>query len=189
LGDGKDIRFWKDKWLDNEVLRVKFSRLFSIANEKFASLSQVGFWNNDTWCWKVAWRRNLFEWEIGEENQLTLLLDNKTLLKESRDQWICKATKKLSYTVNLAYNCLRIRDEGANSTLYEALWSIKALPSTLTTAWRVLNDSLPMRANLERRGLILESNRCAMCGEDEESESHVFFECRVAWRVWCICSE
>jgi len=68
-------------------------------------------------------------------------------------------------------------------------WSIKALPSALTTAWRVLKDMLPTRANLERRGLILESNRCAMCGEDEESGSHVFFECRVAWRVWCLCSE
>jgi len=38
LGDDKDIRFWEDKWLDNEVLRVKFPRLFSIANEKSASL-------------------------------------------------------------------------------------------------------------------------------------------------------
>jgi len=138
LGDGKYIRFWEDKWLDNEALRVKFPRLFSIANEKSASLSQVGFWNSDTWCWKVAWRRSLFEWEIGEENQLTSLLDNKTLLKGSRDQWIWKTTEKLSYTVNSAYNCLRTRDEGANSTLYEGLWSIKALPSTLTIAWRVL---------------------------------------------------
>ena len=88
--------------------------------------------------------------------------------------------EKLSYTVNSTNNCLRTRDEGANSTLYETFWSIKALPSTLTTAWRVLNGKLPMRANLERRGLILKSNRCAMCGEDEESGSHVFFECRVA---------
>jgi len=71
LGDGKYIRFWEDKWLDNKVLRVKFLRLFSIANEKSASLSQVSFWNNDTWYWKVACRSNLFEWEIGEENQLT----------------------------------------------------------------------------------------------------------------------
>jgi len=67
--------------------------------------------------------------------------------------------------------------------LYEALWSIKVLPSALTTSWRVLDDRLPTHANLERRGLILESNRCAMCGEDEETGSHVFFECRVAWRV------
>jgi len=73
--------------------------------------------------------------------------------------------------------------------LYEALWSIKALPSALTTAWRFLNDRLQMCANLERRGLIMESNRCAMCGEDEESGSHVLFECRVAWRVWCFCSD
>jgi len=116
------------------------------------------------------------------------LLDNKTLLK-GQDQWIWKAAEKLCYTVNSTYNCLRTRDEGANSTLYEALWSIKALPSALTTAWRVLNDRLPTRANLERRGLILETNRCAMCGEDEESGSHVFFECRVTWRVWCLCSE
>jgi len=111
------------------------------------------------------------------------VLYNKTLLKGSKDQWIWKAAEKLSYTINSAYNCLRTRDEGANSTLYVALWSIKALPSALTTAWRVLNDRLPTRANLERKGLIQESNMCVMCGKDEESGIHVFFECRVAWRI------
>jgi len=28
-----------------------------------------------------------------------------------------------------------------------------------------------------------------MCGEVEESGSHVFFKCKVAWRVWCLCSK
>jgi len=30
---------------------------------------------------------------------------------------------------------------------------------------------------------------CVLCGEEEESGSHFFFECKVAWKVWCICNK
>jgi len=42
---------------------------------------------------------------------------------------------------------------------------------------------------LEKRGLILDSILCVMCGEEEETGSHVFFKYKVAWRVWCLCCE
>ena len=28
-----------------------------------------------------------------------------------------------------------------------------------------------------------------MCREEEKTENHVFFKCKVAWRVWCMCSQ
>lgn len=50
-------------------------------------------------------------------------------------------------------------------------------------------DRLPTRVNLESRGIPVESNSCVLCGLEEEFESHVFFSCMVAWRVWCLCSK
>ena len=33
------------------------------------------------------------------------------------------------------------------------------------------------------------SNICSMCGEEEETTSHLFCTCRVAWLVWFKCFE
>jgi len=42
-----EISFWKDKWTDNEELKDKFSRLFSLSTNKDSKLYQVREWNND----------------------------------------------------------------------------------------------------------------------------------------------
>jgi len=60
VGDGKDIRFWEDKWVDNVPLMHKFPRLFSISLFTGRTLSQVGVWSNNNWSWELSWRRNLF---------------------------------------------------------------------------------------------------------------------------------
>jgi len=59
----------------------------------------------------------------------------------------------------------------------------------MTTAWRNLADRLPTRVNQEKRGIGLESNVCVMCGEEEETGNHVFFNSKVAWRIWCMCCQ
>ena len=41
--------------------------------------------------------------------------------------------------------------------------------------------------NLERRGVLVESSLCCLCGKEEESHHHLFFACSFAWRVWCFC--
>jgi len=83
---------------------------------------------------------------------------------------------------------LKTEGEGELRPLYEFFWTIKALPSKMTTAWRVLVDKLPTRVNLEKKGTDLDSNVCVICGEEEETCNHVFFKCKVAWRVWCMCN-
>ena len=54
-------------------------------------------------------------------------------------------------------------------------------------AWRVLQNKIATRVNLERRGMLVESSLCCLCGKEEESYRHLFFECNFAWRVWCYC--
>jgi len=76
VGDGKEIRLWEDKWVDNVPLLHKFHRLFSISLDIGRTLSQVGVWINNSWSWKLRWRRNLIVWESGLADSLLQVLDN-----------------------------------------------------------------------------------------------------------------
>jgi len=43
VGDGKEIFFWKDNWLNGETLKNAFPRLFFISSTKDAKLTELGF--------------------------------------------------------------------------------------------------------------------------------------------------
>ena len=57
----------------------------------------------------------------------------------------------------------------------------KVVPTTLVTAWRVFENKLATKANLERREIIVASSTCSLCGVEEETCTHLFFECKFAW--------
>ena len=45
------------------------------------------------------------------------------------------------------------------------------------------------KVNLAKRGISVENSLCSMCGEEEETTSHIFCACMVAWLVWAKCYE
>jgi len=64
--------------------------------------------------------------------------------------------------------------------MYESFWRIKAQPSSHVTTWRVLEDKIASKENLERRGISTGNNMCGLCGEVKETTSHLFCTCRLA---------
>ena len=50
--------------------------------------------------------------------------------------------------------------------------------------WRFLNDSLPIRINLSKRGIPLQSLACIFCDNHAESLDHCFFTCTSASILW-----
>jgi len=101
------------------------------------------------------------------------------------DRWVWKGGGDQLFSVNSAYSLVRRDCEVDHSPIFRKLWSCKAVPSTLFTAWRVMENKIANRVNLERRGVLLESSLCCLCGKEEESYHHLFFDCNFAWRVWC----
>ncbi|XP_058759055.1 uncharacterized protein LOC131632268 [Vicia villosa] len=52
-------------------------------------------------------------------------------------------------------------------------------------AWRVWQNRIPTRDNLVKRGILVDSqNSCPFGCDEEESVSHIFFECPLAWNAW-----
>jgi len=68
------------------------------------------------------------------------------------------------------------------------LWKCRVVPAAEVTAWRVLEDKLVTKVNLEKRGIRVVSSVCIFCGAEEESCSHLFFKCRFVWLLWNLCS-
>ncbi|GKC34441.1 Toll/interleukin-1 receptor domain-containing protein [Tanacetum coccineum] len=51
-------------------------------------------------------------------------------------------------------------------------------------SWRLNNNRLPTRINLDARGIDLHSVRCPICDEDVETPQHLFIDCIVASQLW-----
>ncbi|XVE53448.1 hypothetical protein DITRI_Ditri03aG0003900 [Diplodiscus trichospermus] len=67
------------------------------------------------------------------------------------------------------------------------IWQAKVAPRIKYLCWRIVQDILPVRVKLKRRGLDVQSE-CCVCGLVEESLQHALFECvcsNEAWKLIC----
>jgi len=187
VGDGEDIFFSEDSWLGCDALKRVFPRLFSICSAKDAKVTELGFWANDVWVWQLAWRRSSFDWEKPLVDQLSQVLLEAGLVQGVADSWVWKVGGIHMFSVNSVYNHVRKDCEVVSSPIFSKLWGCKAVASVVLNAWKMLENKLATRVNLLRRGVLVENSACCLCGEEEESCRHLFFDCRFAWRVWCLC--
>ena len=91
VGDGKNVRFWKDKWCGTSPLSEAFPSLFSIASSKEA-------WVNEVWTaegdrrgsWTPTFNRPFNDWELEEVGRLLRCLEGKMVRvdEEDRVRWV-----------------------------------------------------------------------------------------------------
>ncbi|CAL0303331.1 unnamed protein product [Lupinus luteus] len=137
VGEGGSIGFWSDLWVGEVCLRDKFQRLFQVALHKDASLKSMGVWRNDSWCWSLSWRRNLFEWEKEEERILLNVLQDVSPLYEGEDGWVCSQAKDGVYSVKSVYFVLLNEVSSVDSDFYNRLWCCNVPSKFKCLAWRV----------------------------------------------------
>lgn len=53
--------------------------------------------------------------------------------------------------------------------------------------WRFCHNSHPLRVNLKRRGVVLDT-RCVVCSRLDEDGAHLFFKCKHMVKVWNLLS-
>jgi len=155
-------------------------RLFSLVVNKEASLSDCGVWVNNVWVWRLFWRRGLLVWEVPLVRQLNEVLLGVSSASESVDRWVWKDNNSEEFSIQFAYGFLIGEAKGGNQQMYESFWKIKVLPSAQITTWRVIENKIATRVNLERHCVAVKSNLCCLCEVLEESTSHLFFGCRVS---------
>lgn len=178
LGNGINIRFWKDRWLQGTVLMNEFSDLYQIANDQDSSISQN--WQDN--CWQIQFRRDFQDWEIPQLLSLLAKLEGYSVNHNIADniKWMDGL-----YSVKAGYSHLCSTNEIIDRWPWKYIWKTNLPPKITCFSWIALNESCLTQDNLNRRGMPI-INRCFMCRQHSESNRHLLLHCSVASDMWCM---
>nr|GEV53650.1 ribonuclease H-like domain-containing protein [Tanacetum cinerariifolium] len=104
-------------------------------------------------------------------------LQESVSLSQSHDRWFCDLTGDGEFRVKEVRNFL---DNLFIPSHFQSTRWVKYIPIKINVfAWRARRDYLPTRANINRRGIILDSSTCHLCQSYEEDINHVLFRCEL----------
>lgn len=184
VGDGRDTKFWSDKWLGSEVLGRSFNRLLNLESNKEAMVYERGSWEGDTWVWKWAWRREPRGREVGELERLSEFLRGWSPKVNSRDQSKWLLGEDGVYSVQEFKRLIADSMVERGEQNMETSWS-KLIPKKINIfLWRARLGRLPSRTVLDRMGLDISSILCPRCGKERESIDHALVSCEEVYKLW-----
>ncbi|GKU90798.1 hypothetical protein SLEP1_g4749 [Rubroshorea leprosula] len=161
-----------------------------LADGKDKKISQMGKWQDDSWKWDFEWRRNLFSWEEQQEAALKAEIQDTKIEKGKSyvRNWV--HSKEGIYTTKSAYQALtRAHRSVQRGPALSKVWQ-EYIPSKISVfAWQVLQDKIPTKLNLLKRGIIqdIADYKCILCGLASEDPNHLFIHCKIAWGLWNNC--
>ena len=74
-------------------------------------------------------------------------------------------------------------DSEEADNLWGRIWKLDCIPKIKQFFWRFAHNSLPLRMNIARRGMDIDT-RCPMCGLLDEDGGHCFLKCKQVKRCW-----
>ncbi|XVF54250.1 hypothetical protein PTKIN_Ptkin05aG0165200 [Pterospermum kingtungense] len=184
LGDGRKIDFWEQEWIPSIRLKTSFPRVFALASKKQGKVAEFGVLSEGSWEWRIETRRQLFDWEQEQWEQLFRLLNNFQVCQTLSDKLIWKGTVNGGFSVKQF--CLDYSNSGQGvSNVWKLFWKRLVPPRVETFCWQVLQGKVAIKLELVKRKLIQrESAMCGLCNAEEESVEHLFFHCSISWKLW-----
>lgn len=190
LGNGDQISFWEDIWIQNCTLASKYPRLYALSLDKFQKIACMGEVQNNKWYWKFKWRRALFSREQVQVDELIASLPSFTPNSNRSDQIVWNQNLGQGYTCKAFVDSIspKLYQQRLDPKIINFIWKKRAPPRAQLLLWFLVRDSLKTGAFLVQRG-ILDSNQalCPFCGIELETSSHLFFTCKVTWQIWMKC--
>ncbi|GLT32030.1 hypothetical protein SLA2020_067240 [Shorea laevis] len=190
VGEGVSIKFWWDDWCGGDKLANRFPRLYLLSAGKDHNISQMGEWLDGTWNWHFQWRRGLHCWEEQEVLELKKMIQDTTIIRGKDDIWEWSYSKDGVYSTKTAYQALT-REQGVEQQemALHKVWNTFVPNKIAAFSWQVLQDKIPTKMNLIKRGIThgIEDCKCDFCGNQMEEASHLFIHCEVAHNLWNAC--
>ncbi|XP_071727663.1 uncharacterized protein [Rutidosis leptorrhynchoides] len=182
IGDGKSTSFWDDIWVGNARFKDRFKRLHRLEIDKDINISsKIEEFKGDglgNWAYPPMGLTN------SELNELRDTVRNLQLTEGKKDCWSWNLNSKGIYTVK---DCSVLVEK---VILPRAVNSIESLRNGLVPKkvevfiWRARLGRIPVRFELDKRGIDLNSVRCPICDGDIETVDHILFSCQVAKDIW-----
>ncbi|KAJ0428711.1 putative RNA-directed DNA polymerase [Helianthus annuus] len=182
VGSGQGVAFWKDCWILDVPLCVKFPALFLLEQKKNVVVSERIKRVNGRCNLNLKWIRapNSAE-EIRELQQLSSSTSS-VLLTDREDGWIWTLCPTGFFSVkNLRSHMQATAAAGVTTTFVWNRWT----PLKVNfLSWRLHLDRLPTKAALAKRRVNVPNTQCSLCDAPEETSDHLFADCQFAQRIW-----
>jgi hypothetical protein len=144
--------------------------------------------DNPNKCWKEPIINQLF---YPQEAKQICDLPLPNLDQEDFIGW--QGTKDGIYSVKSGYQAViewqdsqDTRPSSSNmgeSNRWKKLWKLHVPPKQTHFLWRILNNALPVKENLTKRGVRC-NPLCSLCNEKIETIDHIFLKCEWTRQVW-----
>lgn len=103
------ILFWKDKWLSNSTLMVKFPTLFQIAQDKESSIAD----NESGNSWDIHLRKDVQNWELGSLLYMVVRVEKYNIVENLPNT--LRLGNKNNFTIKECYRLIRFLITGHGS--------------------------------------------------------------------------
>jgi ribonuclease HI len=184
IGNGENVNIWEDNWLPQQNGFKTWTKPpddTSIAKVK-------DLINLNTGSWKTNTIDQLFLPFEARQIQSIPLVD-----LQASDELTWAYTKDGSYSVKSGYQAIsdwKNQEQtyaGSNyndmDSVWKHLWKLKIPPKHAHLTWRILNNALSVKANLNSRGINCDPT-CPRCHKDIETTDHLFLDCEWAQAIW-----
>lgn len=108
-----------------------------------------------------------------------------------KDEIIWSLDSKGTFSVKSSYQLaqkLQNREEASGSNemsngSWGKVWKLNILPRAKICLWKILNNFIPTKSNLNRRGMDI-NPLCLFCRKATENSSHIFWRCKKVRIFW-----
>ncbi|XP_042969022.1 uncharacterized protein LOC122301695 [Carya illinoinensis] len=187
VGDGTQIKVWKDKWLPSPST-FKVQSPVRILNAEATVAELI---NPDIRKWNLNLIHAIFS---KPEAKVISKMTISQCGSQDVQTWRCSENGK--FTIRSAYHLQGTMEEGRKgqcsslnqvSKTWRKMWSLQAPHATKSFLWRAAKESLPTCLNLYNRKIV-DSPFCPICSSAPESITHAIWSCSAAQDVWSMSS-
>ena len=94
VGSRSRVKFWKDRWYNEEPLCETFPSLFALSDSKEAWVAYLWEQRGKGGSWNIRFVKNLNDWELVVMEQFLLKLQGQTMKREKEDTVVWKGDSK-----------------------------------------------------------------------------------------------
>ncbi|XP_071695782.1 uncharacterized protein [Rutidosis leptorrhynchoides] len=183
IGNGTSISFWHDIWIGSECLKDTFHRLFMLESRKEATVADRIMNVNSTSIGNWDWSRP----PSGRAKDYLTELNNlitSVIISDRPDSWKCSLDTSGIYTSAALSNLINKLKYGTNSRNL-SLPQNKFVPQKIFIfSWRAVQQKIPVRSELDKKGIDLHTILCPLCEHQIETIDHALLNCQKVSSIW-----
>ncbi|GKD89304.1 RNA-directed DNA polymerase, eukaryota, reverse transcriptase zinc-binding domain protein, partial [Tanacetum coccineum] len=168
--NGAHISFWRDSWIDGGRLMDRFHRLFHLDIHKYGVVADKGNWVEGMWRWVWDSTRAPRGRVVGELEALEACVGYTNLLLNHKDSWKWLLADNDIFSVKALTKLIEEKCIDVGNNISETIWNKLVSKKVNIFMWRVGRGRLPVRVEVDKRGIDLHTLLCPSCDEGKVIE-------------------